>query len=117
MENFTPGQLVAIAIGILLAVAGAVNTIGSAVEKLAKLKTAAEAPNRTQDAEIAELKQRMDKVEDKLRNDKQELLEIRESNRITALGLIALLDHSLDGNNVRQMQAAKDELNHWLARK
>ena len=117
MENLTPGQIFTIAIGIILAVAGAVNTVGSAIEKLAKVKQAAKAPNVAQDAEIAELKVRMEKVERKLENDKQELDAIREYNRISALAQIALLDHGLDGNNVKPMQDAKDELHHWLARK
>lgn len=96
---------------------GAINTIGSAIEKVYKAKQALAAPNEEQNKRLDELEDRMDDVEQKLGNDRKELNEIHESNRINALALIALLDHSLDGNNVDQMKNAKDELNHWLAKK
>lgn len=111
-------ETVLIIIGlIVVGLPGAINTIGSAVEKIAKAKKAVEAPNAAQDAKIADLKRRMDRVEMHLENDKKELNAIREYNRISALAQIALLDHGLDGNNIKPMQDAKDELNHWLARK
>lgn len=102
---------------VVVGLPGAINTIGNAVEKIAKAKKAVEAPNVAQNAEIADLKRRMDRVEIRLENDKNELNAIREYNRISALAQIALLDHGLDGNNIKPMQDAKDELNHWLARK
>lgn len=113
MDNETLLLIGAVVVGL----PGAINTVGSAIEKVVKAKKAINAPNVEQDREIADLKRRVSDVERKLESDKKELGEIRESNRITALGLIALLDHSLDGNNIKQMQDAKDELNHWLAKK
>lgn len=102
---------------IVVGLPGAINTIGNAVEKIAKAKKAVEAPNAAQDAKIADLERRMGRVELHLESDKRELEAIREYNRISALAQIALLDHGLDGNNIKPMQAAKDELNHWLAKK
>lgn len=102
---------------IVIGLPGAVNTIGSAIEKIAKAKKAVEAPNAAQDARIDALEKRMDRMERHQENDKKELDAVREYNRISALAQIALLDHGLDGNNIKPMQDAKDELNHWLARK
>ena len=102
---------------VVVGLPGAINTIGNAVEKIAKAKKAVEAPNAAQDAKIADLERRMGRVEVHLESDKRELEAIQEYNRISALAQIALLDHSLDGNNIKPMQDAKDELNHWLARK
>ena len=102
---------------IVVGLPGAINTIGNAVEKIAKAKKAVEAPNAAQDAKIQDHEQRIVKLERHQENDKRELEAIREYNRISALAQIALLDHGLDGNNIKPMQDAKDELNHWLARK
>ncbi|MBR0026739.1 MAG: hypothetical protein IJP37_06225 [Clostridia bacterium] len=102
---------------IVIGLPGAINTIGSAIEKIAKAKKAVEAPNAAQDARIDALEKRMDKMEQYRENDHKELEAVREYNRISALAQIALLDHGLDGNNIKPMQDAKDELNHWLARK
>ena len=102
---------------IVIGLPGAINTVGSAIEKIAKAKRAVEAPNAAQDAKIADHEQRIAKLERDRESDKKELNAIREYNRISALAQIALLDHGLDGNNIKPMQDAKDELNHWLARK
>lgn len=109
---------VALIIGlVVLGLPSAINTIGSAIEKISRAKKAVEAPNAAQDAKIADHEERIKKLERHQENDKRELDAIREYNRISALAQIALLDHGLDGNNIKPMQDAKDELNHWLARK
>ena len=113
MSNETLLLIGAVVVGL----PGAINTLGSAIEKVFKAKQALAAPNEEQNKRLDDLEERMDDVERKLGNDRQELNDIHESNRINALALIALLDHSLDGNNVDQMKSAKDELNHWLAKK
>jgi len=111
-------ETVLITIGlIVLGLPSAINTIGSAVEKLARAKKAVEAPNAAQDEKIADHEERIARLERHQESDHKELAAIREYNRISALAQIALLDHGLDGNNIKPMQDAKDELNHWLARK
>ena len=102
---------------IVLGLPGAINTIGSAIEKIAKAKRAVEAPNAAQDEKIADHEVRISRLERQQESDHKELAAIREYNRISALAQIALLDHGLDGNNVKPMQEAKNELNHWLAKK
>lgn len=111
-------ETVLIIVGLaVLGLPGAINTIGSAIEKIAKAKKAVEAPNAAQNEKIADHEKRIQKLERHQENDKRELEAIREYNRISALAQIALLDHGLDGNNIKPMQDAKDELNHWLASK
>ena len=117
MENLTPGELFAIAIGIILAVAGAVNTVGSALEKIDKAKKAAQAPNAEQDQRLHELEEWRKEVDRKLNSDKQQLDEIHDGMRVSHLAQLALLDHALNGNNVDQMQDAKDALQKYLANK
>ena len=120
MEGVSPvdKETVLIIIGlIVVGLPGAINTIGSAIEKIAKAKRAVEAPNAAQDEKIADHERRIEKLERHQENDHKELADNREYNRISALALIALLDHDLDGNNVEPMRNAKNELNHWLAQK
>ena len=102
---------------IVVGLPGAINTIGSAIEKIAKAKKAVEAPNAAQDEKIADHETRIARLERHRDNDHKELAAIREYNRISALAQIALFDHGLDGNNIKPMQDAKTELNHWLAQK
>lgn len=101
----------------VIALPSAVNQVGNAIEKIAKARKAIAAPNEEQNERIASLERDMAEVKRTLKDDGKELIDIRESNRITALALIAILDHNLDGNNIKQMKDAKDELNHYLAKK
>lgn len=102
---------------IVVGLPGAINTIGSAIEKIAKAKRAVEAPNAAQDEKLEDHEKRISKLERHQENDHKELAAIREYNRISALAQIALLDHGLDGNNIKPMENAKTELNNWLAKK
>lgn len=114
MENYTPGEIVAFALCLVLAAAGFINTVGSALEKIAKAKKAAQAPNAEQDRRLSDLERRMAKAEKKLENDNDQLQAVNECMRVLLQGQLALLDHGLDGNNIKQMQDAKEVLQHHL---
>lgn len=121
MGDLTPGEIFALLCGLVLAAAGAINTVGSALEKIAKARKAAQAPNEEQDRRIHDLedwrKETMDwrkDVERKLRNDNDQLQTVNECLRVILQGQLALLDHGLDGNNIKQMQDAKEVLQHHL---
>ena len=136
LDNLTPGELFLVAVGLLMAVAGFVNTVGNAAEKLAKVRKAAKAPNEAQDGRLdvlEEWKKEMDaaKLPDRVKaletwrteaqgmlaNDKRELKEIHDGLRVSHLAQLALLDHALNGNNIEQMQVTKDALQKYLANK
>lgn len=136
MASLTPGQIFFVCIGALLALAGFINTVGAAGDRIAKARQAAQAPNKAQDdklaelsawkkeMEAAELPRRVKSLEDwkpeaerKLAADKKELVEIHNGMRASHLAQLALLDHALNGNNIQQMQEAKGELQKYLANK
>ncbi len=113
MENWTPAEIWA----AILAVASAIVLLSNAAEKIVKAAKAAKAPNAQQNQRLAALEEWRKGVDDKLANDKRHLDAIDESNRVTQVALLALLDHGIDGNNTKQMQHAKEELqNHLINR-
>lgn len=114
MENLTPGEIVGIVVGLILAAAGAVTTVGGAVEKIVKAWRAAKAPNDRQDERLAALEKWREDVDRKLSSDKAQLDEIHRGLQASFQAQLALLDHSLDGNNIKQMQAAKEALQQHL---
>ena len=114
MENLTPWEIILVVAAAILGAAGVINTIGNAVEKIGKARKAAKAPNDRQDERLEDLEGRMKAVENKLANDKRHLEAIDESTRVTQVALLALLDHGIDGNNIKQMQHAKEELQSHL---
>ena len=110
MEGLTPGEIVA----AVLAVASAIVLLANAAEKIVKAWKAAKAPNDQQNQRLDALESRMEKVEGKLDHDNDRLGVIDSGNRVTQRALLALLDHGIDGNNIEQMQHAKEELQDHL---
>ena len=114
MENLSAGEIAGIVVALVLAAAGAITTVGGAVEKIAKAWRAAKAPNDRQDERLADLEEWRKEVDRKLNNDKAQLDEIHEGLRASYQAQLALLDHGIDGNNVKQMQDAKEVLQKHL---
>ena len=56
-------------------------------------------------------------VDRKLDADNRRFTRMEDANHVTMLALLALLDHGIDGNNIRQMEVAKEELNKHLVNK
>ena len=110
MENL---NLWAFALGL----AGAIKLLSDAIEGIVKAVKFAKAPNDAQNKRLDDLEDRMDEVDRKLKADHGHLTTIDEGERVTQRALIALLDHGIDGNNIKQMQDAKTELqNHLINR-
>lgn len=101
-------------IGGVLAVAAAVNTVGSAVEKIVKAAKAANAPNEAQNTRLDKLEAWRKEVDMRLVNGNNHFDSIDEGNRVTQKALLALLAHGIDGNNVKQMEEAKHDLETHL---
>lgn len=117
MENLTIAETCVVVIGAVLAVAGVVNTLGSAVEKIIKVIKAAKEPNIVQDERLDKHEEELDEMKEFLANDKKHLAELDKSTRITMRAQLALLSHGLDGNAVDQMKAAKQEIENYLISK
>lgn len=106
----TPGNIWA----VVLSVASAVVLLSNAVEKMVKAVKAAKAPNAHQDERLDALEKWKSEVDRKLTHDNDRLSNIDNGNRVTQRALLALLDHGIDGNNIQQMQHAKEELQEHL---
>lgn len=107
MGNFSPLEI----IGGILAVAAALNTIGSAVEKIVKAAKVANAPNEAQNNRLDKLEAWQQEVDRRLVNGNTHFDSIDEGNRVTQKALLA---HGLDGNAVEQMKEAKHDLEAHL---
>lgn len=99
---------------LMLSAAAAIVLLSNAAKAIASAVRTAKAPNAAQDARIKELEERMDDVERKLTSDKEQLEEIHNGLRASYQAQLALLDHGIDGNNIKQMQDAKEALQQHL---
>jgi hypothetical protein len=110
VENITLGEVWIWVAGILTAII----LIGNAADKIGSVIKAVKAPNDDLKADVEELKEWRGKVDLKLNNDHTELKGIREGNQAIFQALLALLDHGIDGNNINQMEKAKEVVRNHL---
>ena len=104
-------------VGGVLAVAGAISTLGGAANWIVKLVQVFKAPNLQQDKQLAELQEWRKGVDQKLDNDNRRLIRSEQGERVTQRALLALLAHGIDGNHQKQMEEAKEELQNHLISK
>ena len=98
----------------LLALASAFVLLSNAAEKAVKAWKAWKAPSDQQNERLDALEEWREEVDRKLIRDNDRLQNIDSGNRVTQRALLALLDHGIDGNNIEQMQHAKEELQSHL---
>jgi hypothetical protein len=108
--NFTPD----IILTDVLAAALAIVLLSNAAEKIVKAVKAWKAPNAKQDARLKDLEWWKKTVESKLNKDNERLEKMEDANSATIRALLALLNHGIDGNNIKQMQDAKELLQDYL---
>lgn len=99
---------------LMLGAASAIVLLANAAEKIVKAVKAAKAPNDKQNSRLDELEAWKKEVDRTLLHEKSHLTVIDDGNRVTQRAILALLDHGIDGNNVKQMQDAKAELQEYL---
>ena len=113
----SPMDQLVLVVGSVLAVAGAISTLGGAANWLVKLVQVFKAPNAEQDKRLEKLERHMAEVDGYLEKDKARLDGIDDSTRVTQRALLALLAHGIDGNHQKQMEEAKEELELHLIKK
>lgn len=110
MDKLTPTEIWT----AVLALASSIVLLANAAEKIAAARQKIKAPNQEQNDRLDALEKWRESVDKKLEADKKHFDSVDAGNRVTQLALLALLDHGIDGNNIDQMQHAKEELQQHL---
>lgn len=123
MDNtitFTPAELVSIILGICAAIV----TISAAIGVIAKLIVKAKAPEAHQNARLDTIDRRLDDIDKTIAtfreyftNDDNRFKAIEKSNKVTQTALLALLKHSLNGNDITSLKEAERSLEEYLIEK
>lgn len=114
--QFTPAQLVTFAAALI--------TVASAVTILINLVTKLKEPETKQNDRISQCENRLNKMDVILEkfqgyfsNDDRRFKEIEEGNKITQTALLALLKHSINGNDTKALKDAEKNLEEYLINK
>lgn len=120
MDNtitFTPAQLISIILGICAAIV----TISAAIGVIIKAIDKARAPEAEQNNRLDTIDKRLDNIDATIEkfkeyftNDDNRFKAIEKSNKITQTALLALLKHSLNGNDVDALKTAEKSLEEYL---
>ena len=108
----------------LLAYAGAIITISTAIGVIINLISKVREPEKKQDDRIKACEDRlskhdalMEKFQGDFSNDDRRFKEIEEGNKITQTALLALLKHSINGNDTKALKEAEKSLEEYLINK
>lgn len=118
--SFTPAQLIA----VILSVCAAIVTISAAIGVIAKALDKAKAPEKEQNERLDAHEKRLNALDEiivKFReyfdNDDRRFKEIEKSNKVTQSALLALLKHSINGNDTESLKEARKNLEEYLIEK
>lgn len=98
----------------ILAIASAIVLLSNAAEKIVNAFKVAKAPEVRQDKTIEDHETRIKKLEEWVEKEKLQVKDIREGNRVITRGMLALLEHGINGNNIEQMQEARNGVEEYL---
>ena len=115
--TFTPAQLISIILGICAAIV----TISAAIGVIIKAIEKARAPENEQNKRLDNIDHRLDDIDKTIlkfreyfTNDDNRFKAIEKSNKITQTALLALLKHSLNGNDIEALKTAEKSLEEYL---
>lgn len=107
--QFTPGQIVAFAAAMI--------TISSAIAIIINLISKLREPDKLRDEKIKLLENRVSELERANRDKDDKFDGIEEGNKIIQTALLALLKHSLNGNDTDALKKAEEDLEKYLINK
>lgn len=110
---FTPADL----IEIIKSVCYLITLVAAVVGIIAAAVTKVKAPDKGRDAELAdharrleELEKAKDEFKEFFRSDSDRFVRLESDTRIYQRGILALINHSIDGNNISELEKCRDEL-------
>ena len=118
--TFTPAELVAVvlgACGLITAVAAAGASLYKVWQWLRKPNTEQDRRLAAHDAKLAEHDRKLAAHDGFFANDKRRIDGMENGNKVTQKAILALLAHAIDGNNMEQMEDARDDLQSYLVNK
>ena len=102
---------------ITLVIMGAIITIFTIWEKVESRANKFREPTSAIETRVSLIEQKMNDYEIRFKRDKERLDDIEEINKLTLRATLALLNHSLTGNNEDEMNGVKKDLEKFLINK
>ena len=118
--SFTPTELV----GFISAIGGTIITIGAVITLIINFVKKLRAPEDKQNEKLKDHEDRLKSLEDQNKiftqyfiNDDKRFKAIERSNKITQSAILALLKHSINGQDIESLKKAEKSLEEFLIEK
>ncbi len=118
--SFTPTELV----GFISLIGGTIVTIGAVVTLIINIVKKLRAPEDKQNEKLKNHEDRIKSLEDQNKiftqyfiNDDKRFKAIERSNKITQSAILALLKHSINGQDIESLKKAEKSLEEFLIEK
>lgn len=119
--TFTVWEMIGLLFTGIVGGCGLVLTLLNIADKSKTLKKDAQEPERIQNERIDGLERKFAAMREEFEHYKSQNTEkvqvLEEGNRVTQQAILALLSHAIDGNNIDQMEKARNDLNSFLINK
>lgn len=110
---------------ITLAIFGGVLVILNTWDAIERRIKSTKAPTSSLEERVAKLEKELEfeistrftEYEQRFKNDKLRLESIENGNKVTQKAILALLEHSIDGNNLEEMKIARKDLKDYIFNK
>lgn len=113
MEQIT-FDWVKIAILVLLAGAGAIATVGKALETIKAWKRPKVEAEEDTKATLADHAKKLDTDKRRIDGHDEQIGDVRDMSRAMCWGIKALLAHEINGNSIDKLKSANDKLDAYL---
>lgn len=108
--GLTPNDLIA----LLLCLCSIIVTVSAAVTVVLKVIQKAHQPEKSQNERLDELEKKVAIFEEMFNSDAKRIKELEDGNREIQKALLALLSHSINGNDKDKLVNARDDLQKYL---
>ena len=110
---FSPADVIT----IIKSICYLITAVAAAVSVLAAVITKLKAPDKNRDKRLELLERRtgeidlkIDKLNGYVNNDYNRFNDIEKENRIFQRGILALINHDIDGNNIEELKTVSEEI-------
>lgn len=100
-----------------LSLCAAIITVAGAATIIIKVVQKAKEPEKSQNDRLTAIEEKVKRFEEMFDKDNKRLYELEEGNRVIQRALLALLSHSINGNDINNLTKARDDLQSYLISK
>lgn len=101
-------------INSIVTICSAFTVVCVAVGWVVKIVAGIKKPEKDQNDRLSAIEGKIEAFETYFMRDKQRISSLERGNRVTQEAILALLSHSIDGNNTGALEKARDHLQTYL---